>query len=289
MFELTLSTVVKDGDLKMACAVLGGLCAMEPWHDLHHVLFFKGPTQPRGIAKTSSIPDYRSRKESATLWKELHQNLVKQSSVVRAKYEVFKDVDFGKPVPDLNAKPGTLVWADFPDPPQNLRLQVTQRKKVEIWEQNNLPTIMSDNNYAYVLTDMLPCVASGLLTRHRFKSEAIEEALHFYRDDVEFCLFRHYPLPPVISDKPKPLGALPPWENMTVIDKEKRWLFVGKYHVVQDTKPDEVKKGCDVLMNIKKELEGVFDFKNYDRRCHDTRIAREISNTPVPLPNRQVL
>lgn len=127
------------------------------------------------------------------------------------------------------------------------------------------------------------------LTRRSFKSEAIEEALRFFRDDVEFCLFRHYPLPPVYGDKPKPLSALPPWDSLSVIDKERRWLFAVRYHVLQDNKPDEIKKGHDILMGVKKELEGVFDFKAYDRRCHDTRIAKEISNTPVPLPNRQVL
>jgi mediator of RNA polymerase II transcription subunit 18, fungi type len=122
-----------------------------------------------------------------------------------------------------------------------------------------------------------------------FKSEAIEEALHFFRDEVEFCLFRHYPLPPVIADRPKPLSALPPWESLQIIDQERRWMFVVRYNVLLDSKPDEIKKGTDILMGIKKELEGVFDFKIYDRRCHDTRIAKEISNTPVPLPNKQIL
>ncbi len=29
---------------------------------------------------------------------------------------------------------------------------------------------------------------------------------------------------------------------------------------------------------------GVFDFKVFDRRSHDTRLTQQFSNTPIPLP-----
>lgn len=151
MLELSLSTVVKDDDLATATALLGGLCAMEPWRDLHHVLFFKGPTLPRGIAKTGSVVDFKNpRKDTAPMWKDLHQSLARQSSVLRCRYEVFRDRDFGVAVPNANARGGVLSWTDFPEPPQNARPWLAQRKKVEIWDQKNLPLIMSDNNYRYV-------------------------------------------------------------------------------------------------------------------------------------------
>jgi mediator of RNA polymerase II transcription subunit 18, fungi type len=93
----------------------------------------------------------------------------------------------------------------------------------------------------------------------------------------------------VASNGPQPPSILPPWESLSLVDKEKRWLFVVRYHVLQDNKPDEIKKGQEIILGIRKELEGVFDFRAYDRRCHDTRIAKEINNTVAPLPNKQVL
>ncbi len=77
------------------------------------------------------------------------KNLIRQPYVVRAKYNVSKDIDFGWDFPpyDLNSKEGILHWADLPDPPHSARPQMTVRKKVEIWHQANIPTILADNKY----------------------------------------------------------------------------------------------------------------------------------------------
>jgi len=123
----------------------------------------------------------------------------------------------------------------------------------------------------------------------RYKAEAVEEAYRFYRDEVEFCLSRHYHLSQHGQQRLQPGEALPPWEGLVPVDPERRWLFAARSHVLQDNVPDELKKGQELMMGIKRELEGIFDFKMYDRRCRDTRVAREIDNTPVPLPNKQVL
>lgn len=47
---------------------------------------------------------------------------------------------------DLDATQGILRWTDFPDPPRGQPL-LTQRKKVELWEQKKLPSVMRDNNH----------------------------------------------------------------------------------------------------------------------------------------------
>ncbi|KXH67931.1 hypothetical protein CSAL01_01100 [Colletotrichum salicis] len=202
MYELFLTTLVDDDDIQAACSVLGGLCAMPAWQSLHRVLYFKGPGKPGGISNQTSIVK-TPRKDIQMLWKDLHQQLSRQSYILQARYEVFKDKDFGPTAPevDFNARPGTLRWTDFPDPPQ-VRSSVTQRKKTEIWDQRNLLSVMKDNNY-------------------QFKSEAIEETYQFFRED---------------------------------------------------------------LANIRRELEGVFEFKTFDRRIHDTRVAVEMRNAPAPLP-----
>lgn len=47
---------------------------------------------------------------------------------------------------NLDELSGVLRWTDFPEPPQG-RPILTQRKKVEIWEQKKLPSILRDNSY----------------------------------------------------------------------------------------------------------------------------------------------
>ncbi|KAK2021267.1 hypothetical protein LX32DRAFT_699513 [Colletotrichum zoysiae] len=263
MYELFLTTLVDDDDIQAACSVLGGLCAMPAWQSLHRVLYFKGPAKPGGISNQNSIVK-TPRKDIQMLWKDLHQQLSRQSYILQARYEVFKDKDFGPNAPevDFNARPGTLRWTDFPDPPQN-RSSVTQRKKTEIWDQKNLMAVMRDNNY-------------------QFKSEAVEETHQFFREDVEFCLSRHYILQ--MNGDNGPLTQTAPWETMSPADPGRRWMFLIKVHVHQDNKPDEILKAHEQLANIRRELEGVFDFKLFDRRIHDTRVAVEVRNAPAPLP-----
>ncbi|KAG7116465.1 hypothetical protein HYQ44_007084 [Verticillium longisporum] len=236
---------------------------MPPWESLHRVLYFKGPSRPNGISNQNSIVKSQ-RKDVSGLWKDLHQQLSRQSYVIQARYEVFKDKDFGTETPaDFDARAGVLRWTDFPDPPHK-GSAVTQRKKNEIWEQRNLPSIMRDNKY-------------------QLKSEAIEETFQFYRDDAEFCLFRHYQLPPTPDGTP--LARVGAWETgFTPSDPARRWIFLVKVHVLQDNKPDEILKAHEQLANIRRDLEGVFEFKTFDRRIHDTRVAVEMRNAPAPLP-----
>ncbi|KAF5021772.1 hypothetical protein F66182_6147 [Fusarium sp. NRRL 66182] len=264
MHEIFLTALVEDQDFGAACAVLGGLCNMSPWEAVQRVLYFQGPARPMGISSHASI-EKPKRKDTGLLWKELHQNLTRQSYIVQARYDVLKDCDMGPNAPpmDLDATQGVLRWNDFPDPPRGQPL-LTQRKKVELWEQKKLPSIMRDNN-------------------HTFKTETIEEVYRFYRDEIEFCLVRHYFLQPLDSYLPMetkqqqslPLDTLPPWESLTPVDQQKRWFLHVKAHVVQDNKPDEIRKAQDQLLAIRRELEGVFDFRGIDRKVHDTRVVQQ--------------
>ncbi|KAK7431831.1 hypothetical protein QQZ08_001449 [Neonectria magnoliae] len=277
MYEIFLTALVEDGDFGAACAVLGGLCGMSPWESVHRVLYFQGPPRPVGISNQKSI-DKPIRKDIGFLWKDLHQNLARQSFVLQTRFEVLKDRDMGPnaaPV-DLDAAPGILRWTDFPDPPHG-RPILTQRKKVELWDQRKLPSVMRDNS-------------------HQFKTEAIEEVYRFFREEIEFCLVRDYFLKPIEYYVPleargqpaSPVESLPAWESLTPIDSQKRWFLLVKVHVLQDNKPDEIRKAQDQLLAVRGELEGVFDFRSIDRKVHDTRIAQQQQGIQA-LPQKVIL
>ncbi|KAL7944005.1 mediator complex, subunit Med18 [Trichoderma barbatum] len=278
MYELFLTALVEDNDVNTALAVLSGFCSMQPWESVSRVIYFQGPPRPSGITNQRSF-EKPIRKEAAMLWKELHQNLSRQSFVLQARYEIYKDRDLGpsaEPV-DLDTVPGILRWTDFPDPPRNQPI-LTQRKKVELWEQRRLLSVLQENN-------------------HQFKTETIEEMYRFFRDDVEFCLTRHYFVGPLedyvpLAAKPaitaEPRSNLPAWESLTRVDSQNRWILQVKAHVVQDNKPDEIKKAQDQLLKFRTDLEGVFAFKVIDRKVHDTRVAMQQQGVQA-LPQKVLL
>ncbi|KAK2594373.1 hypothetical protein QQS21_007933 [Conoideocrella luteorostrata] len=278
MYELFLTALVEERDFNAACAVLSGFCAMSPWETLNRVLYFQGPPRPTGITNQTSI-EKPMRKDAAFLWKDLHQSLSRQSFILQAKYEIVKDRDMSPSAAaiDLDGTAGLLRWTDFPDPPHGRPL-ITQRKIVEIWEQKKLPSILRDNNF-------------------RFKTETIEEMYRFFQDDIEFCLTRQYfvknigeytPLESRGDQQPSPLETLPTWDSATPVDMENRWILLVKSHVLQDNKPDEIRKAQDRLISLRGELEGAFDFKTIDRKVHDTRIAQQQQGIKA-LPQKVVL
>lgn len=157
MYELFLTALVEEADFSTACSVIEGLCGMQPWETIHRVLYFQGPQgQPVGLPNHASMGLSDPRP-----WKELHANLSRQAFITQVRYDLH---DFKNKTPDvvmgntsdsvpsaasasnLDAFPGMLRWTDFPDPPHG-RPNITQRKKVEIWEQKNLTAVMRDNNY----------------------------------------------------------------------------------------------------------------------------------------------
>lgn len=120
----------------------------------------------------------------------------------------------------------------------------------------------------------------------------------FFREHVEFCLTRHYFLRPISdyvpletkagSNLPTPCQDIPAWESLTAVDRQKRWILQVKTRVLPDNKPDEIRAAQDLLLSIRGELEGVFDFKVIDRKVHDTRIALQQPEIQT-LPQKVVL
>ncbi|KOS19390.1 hypothetical protein ESCO_001420 [Escovopsis weberi] len=148
MYEVFLTALVEDRDIIAAKAVLSGYCSMQPWESTHRVLYYQGPSRPSGINNQSSL-EKPMRKDNVWLWKELHQNFARQSFILQARYEILRDTDLGTTaaIPmHLDSTPGVLRWTDFPDPPRGQPF-LTQRKKVEIWEQRKLPSVLRDNKH----------------------------------------------------------------------------------------------------------------------------------------------
>ena len=115
----------------------------------------------------------------------------------------------------------------------------------------------------------------------------------FFRDEVEFCLTRHYFLKPIgehtaLERQSQPaslLSTLPAWNELTAVDVQNRWVLQVKAHVVQDNQPDEIRKVQDHLLAIRNELDGVFNFRSIDRKVHDTRVAQQPQGIQA-LPQR---
>lgn len=150
MYELSLLGFVDDKDVDRALSILSGVCAQTPWETIHHVHYYRGPGRPSGMANPSPTPTAQ-QKDVPALWKELDRALSRQSYHIQVRHEVSR-ADFGKgELTDFDADPAVLRWVDFPEPAQAVagveKGAVTQRKKVEIWGQKNLHSLVKGKGY----------------------------------------------------------------------------------------------------------------------------------------------
>jgi mediator of RNA polymerase II transcription subunit 18 len=147
MYELFLTTMVKDDDFEMASAVLQGLSWMTARHNVYRVSFFAGPPQPKGLPTLRTIQQsLQQRPAELKLWSELGRELSRSSFVFQLAHEVKVNQDFGSGnAMDLNTVPGTLRWTEFPDPHREKDQLVTHRRKIDIPGQKNLLEIMANN------------------------------------------------------------------------------------------------------------------------------------------------
>ncbi|KAL1889747.1 hypothetical protein Sste5346_008735 [Sporothrix stenoceras] len=299
MHELFLTAVVPDVDIERAKALLQGLSGMTARGTVHRILYFAGPPQPRGLAVKRAIPQ-PIQPAQGRLWAELHQQMMRQSFVLQARYPVNRDELGATPAASPGAAailngsaPGTLRWTDIPDPTggssaTEIMRMITQRKKVELADTRNLPAILTDNGY-------------------RFKSELIEESFIFYNNGNEYVLVRYHRLPSSApaapGTPPTPLSALPTWDSITnvpggppsgapPVDPSRQWLFFVRRHVLDDTSPEKMKKAVEELEAARTQLTGIFAFVPVDRRAHDTRVERPaggVNNAPAPASQAQKL
>ncbi|KAI1174561.1 mediator complex, subunit Med18 [Nemania sp. FL0916] len=281
MHELFLTASVKQSDFDTACAVLQGLSWMTARRTVYRVLYFAGPSQPKGLS-VAPPPSALPRAVERQLWGDLHKQLLRSSYILQAAYEVAPETDFGRDVAmDFNRLPATLRWTDLPDPVRGGGDgMITSRKKIEIPFRHLLPKTLTDNK--------LVCTA-----------ELIQESYSFNRGDLEIVLSRYYHLPsPPSSDPPPAPGSapgpgrptiapiLPAWTDLRPADSAQKWVLNVKLYVPEDGsggggQPEKVAQANDELVRNKAEFEKLFNFKHIDRRVFDTRIA-----APPVVPGR---
>ncbi|KAJ0124766.1 rna polymerase ii mediator complex subunit [Diaporthe amygdali] len=278
MYELFLTAFINDVDFDNARSILSSYCWSDPSSRIYRVFHFAGPAQPRALAKRNNINGIRPAPDPFMFglpgaeplqaqmgpyidqgWKELSDIVKKQSYIVTVRYEVSKTSDFGGTGPhkQLTTTPGALFWTEIPDPASVAGGQslVMQRKKIEIWDQLNLPTVLNENDF-------------------RFKAQLVEETHDIYhRDDplLEFSLVRHY-TPPASFQGPAS-GPLPAFEELDKVDSAGKWTLWVRYHVHDDSAPEKIKAARDALLKARDDLAPCgFDFKVLDRKVFDTQL-----------------
>ncbi|PSR99284.1 hypothetical protein BD289DRAFT_479651 [Coniella lustricola] len=284
MYELFMTAFVREADVNTLLAILSGYAWDSPRHRVHRVLHFAGasPNQPRGITKRSHIQEVPAEPDVFSLglpnstevsqqqttiadWKQLSDILSKQSYHVTTRYLVHKDGHFGKsePLPDnyFNTNPGALFWSDMPDPAtvSGQQTLVLQRQKIELHDQLNLSTVLTENSFVY-------------------KAEHVEEAYDIYhRDDpVEFHLVRCYRAPAQAAGAGRshgPAATLPALESLEHATPGK-WMLTAVAYVTEDMTPDKIQAARDALFKVREDMGpcGIV-FKEIDRRHFDTQIA----------------
>ncbi|KAL1884010.1 hypothetical protein Daus18300_000119 [Diaporthe australafricana] len=276
MYELFLTAFINDVDFDNARSILSSYCWSDPSPRVYRVLHFAGPAQPKPLAKRNNINGIRPAPDPFMFglpgaeplqsqmgayidpaWKEFSDIIKKQSYIVTTRYQLSKTSDFGGSGPhkQLTSTPGALFWTEIPDPASVAGGQslVMQRKKIEIWDQLNLPAVLSENEF-------------------RLRAQLVEEAHDIYhRDDpmLEFSLARQYTVPG--SDAS---AALPAFDALDRVDPAGKWTLWVKYHVHDDSAPEKIKAARDALLKARDDLAPCgFDFKVLDRKVFDTQLV----------------
>ncbi|KAH8892479.1 hypothetical protein GQ53DRAFT_822695 [Thozetella sp. PMI_491] len=252
MHELFLTAIIADSDVPQARAILRGICATRERHGFSHLVFYHQPAavgQPQGLPALKGIQKH-SHAANLKQWAELHQIFTKLSFVVQVRYDLDENAlkQGNEPASDA-AKLGVFRWNDIPEPTGPRAVIHVQRRMLEI-KDKNLDRILQENKMAR-------------------KSHAIEETYKWYRDGLEFTLSRVYGLNPDLLSPPDQDGpALPPLSQLDPILPS--WTLIVRT-IAPDSTPAQVQQAVAQLHEIHAKLMGVFEFKLFDRRVHDTR------------------
>lgn len=102
-----------------------------------------------------------------------------------------------------------------------------------------------------------------MLTISRTKTESIEESFHWWFNNLEYALIRTFTLPAGTNPQLVPdLGTIPATFPF--------WLLYVRIQV--ESAPERMQEAHAQLENARQALIGIFEFKIFDRRTHDTRI-----------------
>ncbi|KAK3684188.1 mediator complex, subunit Med18 [Podospora appendiculata] len=246
--ELFLTAIVPDESMLKARAVLGGVCEMRERHSFTKVRYVRRTDpSPKGLHTIKELQ--KEKGPNLPHWQEMHQILAKQSYVLQELIDITPEVVLLAPrstviVPP--SRPRRLRFSDLPDPlNKNNPPAITQRKMLEITD-HRLDKILADNKFTT-------------------KAESVEETYSWWLNNVEYALTRLSIVPP--SDPPAPPQQVPSVAALHPLAPY--WILYVRVQV-QST-PERMQHGYGLLTQALKNLSGIFEFKVFDRRVHDTR------------------
>ncbi|KAK0625965.1 mediator complex, subunit Med18 [Immersiella caudata] len=243
--EVFLTAVVKDADAIKARGVLAGITEMKERHHYLLVRHLERDAANRDPKILNKLKEYqKERGPNAARWQEFQQILAKQEYIIQEHIDVTREVgnanggEISLTFPP--SKPHLLRWNDIPDPPGKAFPEfITQRRILEI----------SDPRLEKILPDI----------KFVPRSTCIEESYKWWLDNLEYSLTKYIPIPP--GQTPN-LAALEPVVPF--------WILYVRSQT--DSSPERMKESQIALAGVRERLLGVFDFKAFDRRAHDTRI-----------------
>jgi mediator of RNA polymerase II transcription subunit 18, fungi type len=98
MHELFTTAAIPHTLVGEILKILQGLCGMTPMRQLERRLVFEGPKAPPLIG--IGVSQLQGRNQlNIRLWRELHEQLIRQSYYITICYEV-DEAEFGRPVSD---------------------------------------------------------------------------------------------------------------------------------------------------------------------------------------------
>jgi mediator of RNA polymerase II transcription subunit 18 len=104
----------------------------------------------------------------------------------------------------------------------------------------------------------------------RVKSNLIEESYHWWLNNLEYILTRTFMVAGPDPAASQPIPNLASMEPLVPF-----WILYVRARVettAPATMPEQIRNAQTRLVHVRGQLMGVFDFKVFDRRCHDTRI-----------------
>ncbi|KAK0612799.1 mediator complex, subunit Med18 [Bombardia bombarda] len=259
--EIFLTAIVADAEAQKARTILAGITEMREQHHitktrhLRRDLAVSGLPTIRQLQKGPAGPAGQ-KTPNAAAWQELHSAFLRQSYIIQRRLDITDDVlqpastGATGPVAPPAAKIPYLRFTDVPDSVNPIDEPHTKRRALEISDRR-LDVILAENRFTVF-------------------NEYIEESYHWWQNDVEFALTRYYLLPQTPSTGPGNDPAAAPKLSLDIMEPLGDWWFL--YARVQvDSKPESLQEGHVKLRHVRHDLRGIFEFKVFDRRVHDTR------------------
>jgi len=275
-YEIFLAACIQDADVQKARTIVSGVTERHERHQFTRVQHYE-PQDPtvKGFPTIKQLQ--KDRAPTTPQWQELHQILVKQPSFFQLRADITEDVQNAQPRNDTTVavppgKAGIVRWTDLPDPENSQFPFTTQRRVLEIADPR-AETILADNKFrfaCYAISLSFFC-AYLIAALSRPKSDLIEESYSWWFKGIEYELVRTFMLPP--NPNSAASRQIPNPSSLKPISP--LWLLYVRANVDSTppaSMPERMKQAQGRLGQVREMFKGVFSFKVFDRRCHDTRI-----------------